>query len=309
MGINYMKNILITSVGSTNGINILKALKGKGYRLVSGDMDLLSAGLYMTKRKYIFEDALADGFIPGILQVCKYEKINVLIPSHSKDTFVLSQFVDDFKKIGINMCLSKPETYLMTENKTVCNNILDKAGIDIPKTFKKKVKFPAIIKPITESGSRGVFKIENEKDLEYHKNTPNTFMSEFIDGKEYTIDGISDLKGKVIATLPRERVVKKGGLAVKSKTLKDKELSDIAEKVAGIFKMVGVWNVQIIRNKKRAVVIDVNNRFPCGGMPLDVASGMNTAEMVVKLALGEKVEKPKLVYGKTQLRYWDSVII
>jgi carbamoyl-phosphate synthase large subunit len=304
-----MTNILLTAIGSTNGINVLKALKGKRYKIVSGDSDILSAGLYMTKRKYIFPKSSEDAFLPALMQVCKHEKINVIIPTYSKDIMVLAGFVESFRDLGLNMCLSKPETYLITENKVVCSSTLKKLEIDTPKIYKKNVKFPAIIKPISESGSKGVYKLENEKDLEYHKDKPNTFISEFIEGQEYTIDGISDLNGKVIAVLPRERIKTYGGLAVKSKTVKDKELSDMARKIAEALEMVGAWNIQVIKNKKRISVIDINNRFPCGGMPLDVASGMNTAEMTVRLALGEKVKKPKLTYGKTQLRYWESITI
>lgn len=315
-------SVLITSVGSQNGINVLKALKGKGYNLVSGDADKMSAGLWMTKRKYIFPKADNHAFMPAIMQVCKHEKINVIFPTHSKDILTLSEFTDSFRELGLNMCLSKTETYLITENKVSCGKILKNIGIDTPKVYEKvslsiattmyrwkEVRFPAIIKPINGSGTKNTYKIENQKDLDYYKDIPNSFISEFIEGQEYVVDGVSDLKGKVIACLPRVRIATKGGICIKAKTIKDKALEAKARKIAETLKMVGAWNIQFIKNDKRTVVIDVNNRLPSGGTPLDVASGLNIPDIIVKLALGEKVKKPKLVYGKTLLRFWDAKII
>jgi len=301
-----MINILIPDIGCQNGINALNALKG--YKIVSGDLTDMSAGLWMTKRKYLFEKAEHHAFLPAIMQVCKHEKINVILPVHSNAILVLSEFQDKFREIGLNMCLSKPETYLITEDKVSCGNILKKLGFNVPKVYDKEVKFPAIIKPRTGSGSKGTHKLENQKDLDYYKKE-GSFISEFIEGQEYVVDGVSDLKGKVIACLPRIRIEAKGGICTKAQTIKDKDLEQTAKKIAETLKMVGAWNIQFIKNKKRIVVIDVNNRLPSGGTPLDVASGLNIPDIMVRLALGEKIKKPKLIYGKKMLRYWNAKII
>ena len=300
-----MKNVLITSVGSQNGINTLEALKGK-YNLISGDSSELSAGLYMTDRKYIFPKSDDIAFLPALMQVCKHEKIDVILPSHSKDIYILSEFTKSFREIGLNMCLSSRETYFFTENKIMCGNILKESGIDTPKIYKTP-KFPLMLKPIEGSGTKNTYKIDSQDDLEYN-NFTGSFMSEFIDGQEYVVDGVSDLKGKVIACIPRIRTQAKGGICVKAQTIKDEKLEASAIKVAELFKMVGAWNVQFIR-KDKDYVIDVNNRLPSGGTPLAVASGLNIPEIMVKLALGENVKKPKLKYGLKMIRYYGSVII
>lgn len=302
-------NILLTSVGSTNGINILNALKGKGYKIVSGDFNEMSAGLWMTRRKYLFPKAEEMAFIPAIMQVCKHEKINVIIPTHSNDILRLSEFTEKFRQIGLNMCLSSTETYLITEDKISCSNILKKLGFDVPAIYEKDIKFPAIIKPISSSGSKNTYKLNNQKDLDYYKDQPDSFISEFIEGQEYAVDGVSDLNGKVIACITKIIIEARYGLCVKAKTVKEKELEKQAKKIAEAFRMVGAWNIQFIKNKDRIVVIDVNNRLSAGGTPLVVASGLNTPDIMVKLALGEKIKKPKLVYGKKMLRYWDAKII
>ncbi len=300
-----MKNVLITSVGSQNGINVIKSLKGK-YNLISGDADIKSAGLWMTKRKYIFPKADNKAFMPGIMQVCKHEKIDVIFPTHSKDILVLSEFTDAFRELGLNMCLSKTETYLITDNKPVCYNVLRKAEIRVPKTYERAT-FPAMLKPVTGSGSKNTCKVENKEEYDRKKAT-GLFLSEFIEGQEYCVDGISDLDGKVISCLCRKRETTKGGICIKATTLKDEEMEGIAKKVVETLKLVGAWNVQFIKGKS-PVVVDVNNRLPSGGTPLDIASGLDLPEMMVKLALGEMVIPPKLKIGKTMIRYYDAKIV
>jgi carbamoyl-phosphate synthase large subunit len=300
--------VLITSVGSTNGINVLNALKDKGYKLVSGDSNELSAGLWMTKRKYIFPRADEYALMPAIMQVCKHEKINVIFPTHSKEILKLSELTDGFRELGLNMCLSPTDVYLITESKITCGKVLKEMGIDVPEVYEE-IKFPAIIKPISSSGTKNTHKLENEKDFEYYKDQPDSFISEFIEGQEYVVDGVSDLNGKVIACLPRIRIEARGGLCVKAQTIKDKDLETTAKKIANNLKMVGAWNIQFIKNDTRTVVIDVNNRLAAGGTPLDVYSGLNIPDIMVHLALGEKVKKPKIKYGKRMLRYWSSICL
>jgi carbamoyl-phosphate synthase large subunit len=302
-----MKNLLFTNSGQ-NTINAIKSLKG--YNIFTADM-VETAGLFMGKRRYLVPKAEDPAFVPIVMKICKHEKIDVIFPTHSKDIFVLAEFTERFREIGLNMCLSTQETYLMTEDKKMCSYVLKEAGIPTPKIYNKP-KFPCMLKPINSSGSKKTYKIEDEEDLEYNQST-GSFMSEFIKGQEYVVDGVSDLKGKVIACIPRIRQEAKGGICIKAQTIKDEKLEEAAIKVAELFKMVGGWNIQFIRRAElggdKDYVIDVNNRLPSGGTPLAVASGLNIPEIMVKLALGEKVKKPKLKYGLKMFRYYEATII
>ena len=60
------------------------------------------------------------------------------------------------------------------------------------------MSFPLIIKPLDSNSSRGVFKLENEADiaerfpesLKYSKSKKAVLVEEYIDGPEFTVDGI-----------------------------------------------------------------------------------------------------------------------
>jgi len=311
--------ILITSAGSTNGVNVIKALREQKQikvSLIAVDMSPLAAGFYMANKYYMVPKADAPDFIPNILKICKKEKIKIIIPTFSYELPVFAKNKGIFEKEGIKMAISSYETYLETENKIKTNECFKKWRVPFPKIYtkldikKRRIKFPAIVKPIEASGSKGVVKVLNWKELFFFKKyIKNSFIQEFVEGEEYTIDGICDLKGNMIAASPRIRLKTKGGLAVKSITIFDPQIIDYTKKIVERFKIIGPFNVQCIKRGKQVKFIEVNSRFPSGGLPLAVKAGLNIPLIVIKLLLGEKIEKPRIKENIIMTRYWDAIIV
>jgi len=152
--------------------------------------------------------------------------------------------------------------------------------------------------------------IKNQKELSFFKKyIKNSFVQEFVEGVEYTIDGVSDLRGRMIATSPRIRLETKGGLAIKSITVNDSQLINFVKKIVEGLKIIGPFNVQCIKKGKEMKFIEVNSRFPSGGLPLTVKAGLNIPLIIVKLLLGMKIKKTIIKPGIVMTRYWDAVIL
>jgi carbamoyl-phosphate synthase large subunit len=293
-------NVLITSAGSTNGVNIIRALKG-WVNIIATDCSEMSAGLYMSDVWFITPKSTEDRFISVIKDICDREKIDIIFPSHSEE---IRKFIDEPELVN-RMVISPKKVYDITENKVLCNAFIRNLGLLTPKEYTKE--FPVIIKPIKGTGSRNVFKANNSKEFEVYYGK-DMFYEEFIDGVEYTVDGVSDFNGKMVCALPRIRLEKRGGLATKCITEKNYELVDMVRKIVEGIGLVGVWNVQCIKRGNEYYFIDVNNRFPSGGMPLATASGMNIPLILMDILKGAK-PTVNLIYGKRMLRYYDAVII
>lgn len=294
-------NILISSIGSQNGINLIKALSGYG-KLIGCDCDKLSAGLYLVDRHYIVPRVNNQKFIPSILDICNKENINVIFPTNAIEYPVFGNNKTLFRG---KIVISDPDKYDLTENKMRCNNFLRNIGIPIPEQFANK--FPVIVKPIMGVASKNVYIVKNQRELNFYSGK-DTFYEEFIEGTEYTIDGICDLKGNMICALSRIRIEVQGGGATKCITVKNNKLVKFVRKIVESMCLIGAFNIQCIERNGKYYFTDVNNRFPSGGMPLAVASGMNMPLMLIQLLQGKKV-KPKLKYGLKMLRYSDSIII
>jgi carbamoyl-phosphate synthase large subunit len=311
--------ILITSAGSTNGVNVIKALKEQKELklfLIACDMNPLAAGFYMADKYFVVPKANNPNFIPTILKICKKERIQIIIPTFSFELPFFAKNKAIIEKEGIKMAISDYETFLITEDKLRTYEYFKKWEIPFPKVYteneikEKKVKFPVIIRPINASGSKDVVKVNNWEELYFFKKyIKNNFVQEFVEGEEYTIDGINDLKGKMITASPRIRLETKGGLAVKSITVNSPQMVKFTKKIVEGFKIKGPFNVQCIKKGKEIKFIEVNSRFPSGGLPLTVKAGLNIPLILVKLLLGKKIKKPKIKPNVVMTRYWDAIII
>lgn len=312
--------ILITSAGSTNAVNVIKALKKQKeikFFIVSADINPLSAGFFLADGHYVVPRANSKSFISEIIRICKKEKIEIIIPTFSEEIFVFSKNKEKLEKAGVKMAISDCKTFNITENKLKTDHFFKGTNIPTPKIYTEKeikkgdIKFPVIVKPVKSSGSKGVLKINNLKELSFFINHPKDklFVQEYISGLEYTIDGICDLNGKMIACSPRVRLETKSGLAVKSVTVSNPLMADYARKISEGLKIVGPFNMQCFEKNEKIKFIEVNSRFPSGGLPLTVKAGLNIPLMVVKILLGKKIKIPKVRAGLTMVRYWDSIVL
>lgn len=312
-------NILITAAGSTNGVNVIKALRSQkemSFFLVAVDTNPLAAGFFLSDKYYKVPRADAPDFIPTILKICKKEKIKIIIPTFSFELPIFAKNKNILEEEGIKMAISSYDTLMDTENKLRTYEYFKKLEIPFPKVYSEeeinnqKVEFPVIIRPVDASGSKNVVVVNNWDELFFFKKyIKKSFVQQFIKGEEYTIDGVSDLSGKMIGASPRIRIETKGGLAIKSITVNNPQLVKYAKKIAEGFKLIGPFNIQCIRNGKEFTFIEVNSRFPSGGLPLAVAAGLNMPLILIKLLLGQKIKKPKIKPNIVITRYWDSIFL
>ena len=316
---NKRINILITSAGSTNGVNVIKALREQREILlnfVAADMNPLAAGLYMADKSYSVPGIADSEFIPQILEICEKEKIKIIIPTHSSELPVFAKNKKIFDEAGIKMAISDYETFSITDDKIKTSDFFKKEGIPFPKIYTEeeiaagKVKFPVFIKPVKASGSREARKIENQEELSFFSKTvKNNFIQAFAEGEEYTIDGVCDFGGKMIAASPRVRLEKRGGLAIKSVTKSDPEILNYTKKIVEGLRIKGPFNIQCFKSGKELKFIEVNARFPSGGLPLTVKAGLNIPLILIKMILGMKISKPKIKSGLAMTRFYDSIIL
>jgi len=311
--------VLITSAGSTNGVNVIKALREQkeiDLFLIAADANPLAAGFYLADKYYLVPKADKSDFVSVILKICKRESIKIIIPTFSSELFFFAKHKKTLDRNGIKMAISDYRTLLITENKIKTDEYFKKWKIPSPKTYSAKelkqgkVKFPVMIKPIEASGSKGAVKAKNWQEMSFFKGyIKKGFVQEFVRGTEYTIDGICDLRGKMIAASPRIRLETRGGLAIKSITRFDPQIIAYTKKIVEGFKVIGPFNVQCIKKGKKLSFIEVNSRFPSGGLPLTAKAGLNLPLVSIKLLLRKKIKKPKIKKNIAMTRYWEAIIV
>jgi len=278
--------VVVTAAGSTNGVNVIKALRGQDIldlHIIAVDYQTESAGLYMADESHTVPRASDSGYVDALLAL----RPDVILPTYSEELPVLAAAR---ARVGQLAALSTQESYEFTEDKLAVYDYLVSKAIPTPHTFTR-----AIIKQRSGSGSKGLVRLED----------PTKIVQELIPGQEFTVDAVADLNGQLIAASPRMRVETRGGLATKSRTVTSEWMVNTTKGIIEDLSLVGPTNVQFIDGR----VIEINNRLAAGGLPLAVAAGLNIPLIIVQMVLGLPIVKPDIQGDLTQIRYYDSVVV
>lgn len=304
---------LILPAGSRIAIGAIKFLKKeKKFKVISADIDKLAPGLYLSDKGYLTPPFSQKNFWPEIKRLIKKEKIDIIIPALDPLLVEFAKNFDFFNQLGVRVIISPPETIFLTRDKWKTYELL-KDEIPVAKSFitknKINIPFPLIIKPRDGSGSQNVFKVESKRELDFYwRKIKNPIVQEYLEGKEYTVDCLSDLDGKLLACVPRIRIETKAGVSIKGKVVKDDRIEKIAKKITEKIKFQGPFFFQLKEKKGNLKLTEINARFG-GGMPLTAKAGLNIYSLSVRLFLGEKIKISKIKWGTYFTRYDEEIFL
>lgn len=317
-----MINVLITTAGSVSGVNCINALKNQDelkIRLITTDVSEYAAGRYLSDRFYLvppFEKE--QEYIDALLAICKKESIDVLLPTFSIEIPIIAKFIEEFRSQKINICISPFSSIELFKDKWASYQFFKHNNIDTPNTWLLKdmgnTTQPMYIKPIVGSGSRKNHIVHSNADLLALKSIikQDEYIAQpLIQAPEFTVDVLSDYENNILSIVPRERIITKDGLAIVSRTVGELDINESIEIIVSKGKLVGAFNIQYFKiHENKFLIMDVNTRFAAGGLPLSIKSGINSPLVILKLALGQKVQK-NMNYKKNivMIRYYTELFL
>ena len=315
--IKRSKTVLVTSAGVGTAINVIAALnKSERYnvRIVAVDADCHAVGLYLADSYHIVPLASDSSYIQCLIEICKIENVNFIIPLYSSEIRLISTNASEFVEVGVGVCLPSPKVVNLCDDKNEFLEFLAANQFDYPRTYKHSSevqRYPIFIKPVVGSSSRGSRKVNNCQELDFYLgNSANQLMvQEYIDWDEYTADCMVSPSGVLLGCVVRRRIKVKGGAAVVARTVNlpivEAEVARLLEKLG----YVGACNVQLFYDGKKGIkFIEVNPRLSAGGLPLTVEAGVNIPEMMLRLHDGESItSKVAARSGITMYRYLTEI--
>ena len=238
-----------------------------------------------------------------LLKLCKEEKVDCLIPMIDTDLLVLAGNKEQFEAIGTKVLISAADKVKLCRDKNYTADYLISLGLKSPLPFNDLAKyeaafkageqhFPAFIKPKDGSSSMNAYRVNNLKDLKrYAEKIEDYIIQPFISGREYTIDVFCDYYGNPVYITPRERLAVRAGEVLKTKIIQDDTMIDEILMLIKDFKPCGQITVQLIRDGDTGedYYIEINPRFG-GGAPLSMKAGADSAEAVIKMLTGGRME-------------------
>ena len=279
------KNILVFPCGSEIALEVYRAVNH------STHFNLIGANSIEDHGQFVFENYIGDlpfitspDFLEKFRQVIRDNRIDAVYPAMDA-VIELLKSNEDFLGCKVvsspiettQICLSKSKTYKVLEN-----------VVKVPKTFIANElviagkPFPVFAKPDIGYGSRGAKKISSVEDLKAHLDLyPSCILSEFLPGKEYTVDCFSSHNGELLFAAARERCRIMNGISVNTKPVKEsaEEFEEFAKKINSAIKFSGAWFFQVKRDKNgELTLLEVASRFG-GSSSLFRAQGINFALM------------------------------
>lgn len=338
--------VLITGAGAPGAPGIIKSLrlvKERKIRIIGTDMKKDAVGFSMVDKAFGVPSAEKKEFLGNILQIAKKEKVDVILPLNTVELLSWANIREELVEQGIMVLVSRPEGIQIANNKYLLFKHCQEHGIPTPeclyvrnyRQFEEAVfqlgypKKNVCFKPPVAHGQRGfriLTKFLSRFDLlmvEKPNNTlttledvrpilksakpfPELLVMEYLPGEEYSVDVLVD-NGKVIAVIPRLREELKMGISFIGTTVHDKEIIKYSRKIAQTLALHGNIGFQFKRDDRGVPKVIESNPRAQGTIVLCTAAGANLVYLAVQLALGEKIEKPKVKWGTKMVRFWDEM--
>ena len=333
--------VLVSACGAPGTAALLHGLRNNGerdVRLVGTDMSEQAIGRHLCDAFHRVPAGSDRGYADAMLEVCRAEHVDVVLPQSSFDLLGLAEAKDRFD--GIAVLVASPEAIRRSNDKAETYAMLDRIGVRGPKWRRvaggeaaaaaaRELGYPNVdvcMKPVFSSGSRGfrilsaaadrheqllsnrpgvaeALRLEDLLDLLGDDRTELLVM-ELATGKERTIDGIAT-QGRIALGHPKTREAMRAGLAMYFETLDDPALMDTARTIVAELRLDHFFNIQLVGEQ----VIEINPRIST----IVYQEDLNVPYLGVKHALGEISEEElgalaaRIRPTRRALRYFDQV--
>ena len=314
--LQQLSAVLVPGAGGEAGIGAIKSLKLAHFKgeIIATDANPLSAGLFLASSSVVMPKSSDEKqFLEKLFDIIRKKKIQVLMPTSQTDGYVYSKHRSEIEELGAIPVISEVESMdTCIDKKLTFSKLSQKFPLPFTTTDPDKIHaFPAIAKPRFGKGSRDIFLVENESDLKYvlsKVGKKEMIFQEYLPGKEYTVDVLSDLEKNPLMAVPRVRLETRGGISSKGKVVHDEDLQMECMKIASTVGISGPCCIQMKESKDGGLkLVEINPRLG-GGSYLATLAGANFPAMVIDIALGKPVLVPSFS-EITVVRYFEEIIV
>jgi carbamoyl-phosphate synthase large subunit len=288
-------NVLVTA--ASRRVPLVQAFQsaidtlGLPGRVIATDVNAYSPAVHVADRAYGVPMATAPGYIDALLDICRAERVSLVVPTIDDELTVFGEARERFRHAGAFAACSTAATASVCNDKYETCTRLAALGVPaattyLPHEIPASIAFPLFIKPRVGRGAVDAHVVSDGRDLAYYLGrVDNPVVQEYLSGPEFTIDVLCDPRGQPISIVPRERVVIRSGVIDRGRTVKSRPLMELAERVCDVFLFTGALNIQCRMRGSDAAVFEINPRFS-GGIDLTIAAGADFPSLLVQMALG-----------------------
>ena len=334
--------VLITACGNVYMPGTTASIKNNGerkIRLIGADMNHDDTILQMVDQYYQVPRGDDPGYAAAILDICRKEHVDVVIPIMSVELETLAKNEAMFREAGVILSVSSLESLKIANNKLALFEYMQENGLPAPK-FRavnsvedvdaaiEQIGVPVVFKTNEGSGSRGMRIIDPSKsrfDILFHEKPTSAYVTlqdfketlqegqmppmmamEYLPGHEYTVDMVCE-NGKVLYNMCRRGLNVQTSIILDGVVEEKPEITQLCARVAEKLKLTGNIGFDV---KERAdgtpVIMECNPRATAGVSEF-TASGVNLLYLNIKRCLGESLPELTPKYGVVMKRRYQEM--
>ena len=311
-------NILLTSAGRRNYLiqYFRNALQGGG-EVIAIDCSRSAPALQEADKAHLVPPVNDAGYVDRVLAICDRYAVSLLISLNDLELPVLAREKERFHEIGTVPVVSTPPVIEACFDKWATRTFLAACGLSVPESCLSLdaararlregcMSFPLVVKPRWGSASIGIEFVEDEEALELSyrllvKRLRRTILSEAssqdygrsiliqecLQGEEYGLDVVNDLKGNYATTFVKRKLAMRAGETDRAVTVQDHSLHALGEHLGRSLGHVGNLDCDAFVTDSGPYVLELNPRFG-GGYPFSHAAGANVPAALIAWADGRE---------------------
>jgi carbamoyl-phosphate synthase large subunit len=271
-----MRKVLVFPAGTEIGLEIYAALRS------CKEVELFAAGQAISNHAELLYDSYyqipsihSDQWLDELISVVEKLGINYIFPAYDDVIVALSKNRD---KIPATILIPSHEICLLTRSKSKTYQKL-KSVVKTPKVYKSAndvIAFPVFLKPDKGQGSFGIKLIKSREELQQSiQEIQSPIISEYLPGKEYTVDCFSDREKGLLFSGARQRLRMRNGIAVSTQIVEGPTFNSFAQKISDELNMQGAWFFQVKEDiNNELTLLEIGPRI-AGSMAANRVQGIN----------------------------------
>ncbi len=267
------------------------------------------------KRFHLIPGFEEPEYIPALLEVCKKERIDIVLPVHQEDLIEIAKSKDLFERSGFRLPIPAYPLIELAIDKYRMARLARANGISTPETnllgeisigdLGRRIALPILVKLRRSTGQRGQRKIDSIEDFEVHIQSlleryaeEEIIIQEYIPGTVheamYTVGLLFDHNHQLKACVPLKKIRSRpytGGTAICTVADNRPDVREMALKLMGAFdEWEGIADIEIkVDPQGQPKFIELNPR-PWGSIYGAFAAGVDFPMLWLKVGLREDID-------------------
>lgn len=299
---HYIMNILLSSVGRRGYlVRYFKEALGPDGQVWGADNSACAPGFAYCDRTVLVPQVTRDHYPEALLEICRKNSIDVVIPLIDPELQALSAWRPAFSQAGILLLISPELTIQMGADKYRTWQFAVENGLAAPQSFiqldealdriaAERLSWPVMVKPRKGSASIDIEYCYDRLQLEAAwEKTAEPMIQEIIKGQEYGYDLFGDSDGRPISVFCKRKLAMRAGETDKAISTNNPVLIEFGKKLLHCMKLTGPADVDVIVDAEGPKLLEINPRFG-GGYPCSHLAGADFCSKVIAMREGRSLQ-------------------